>query len=123
MVRTVHVFWGATGTGKTRRAWEEAGNLAYPKVPATKFWDGYQGQSNVIIDEFCGQIDITNLLRWCDRYPCIVEIKGSATVLRAERIWITSNLDPSDWYPNATEEQRRALRRRFTEVVHFQTLN
>jgi len=36
MERTCHVFWGATGTGKSRRAWEEAGLQAYPKDPRTK---------------------------------------------------------------------------------------
>lgn len=30
--RTVHVFWGSTGTGKSRRAWDEAGFDAYPKA-------------------------------------------------------------------------------------------
>ena len=32
MVRACHVFWGPTGTGKSRRAWELAGVEAYPKV-------------------------------------------------------------------------------------------
>lgn len=32
MVRTVRVFWGPTGTGKSKRAWEEAGMEAYCKV-------------------------------------------------------------------------------------------
>lgn len=41
--RSVDVFWGKTGTGKSRRAWEEAGITAYPKDPNTKFWDGYKG--------------------------------------------------------------------------------
>jgi len=31
IVRTVNVFCGATGTGKSRRAWDEAGLDAYPK--------------------------------------------------------------------------------------------
>lgn len=110
--RTVHVFWGATGTGKSRRAWGEAGLDAYPKDPATKFWDGYQGQKNVVIDEFRGTIGIHNMLRWLDRYPVIVEIKGSSVVLNAETIWITSNLHPSSWYPELDLETQAALLRR-----------
>lgn len=42
--RTVTVFIGKTGTGKSHRAWEQAGLEAYPKGPTTKFWDGYHGQ-------------------------------------------------------------------------------
>ena len=55
MVRSVEVFWGATGTGKSRRAWEEAGEEAYCKDPRSKFWDGYQSQNHVVIDEFRGK--------------------------------------------------------------------
>ena len=38
--REVFVYWGSTGLGKSRRAWDEAGMQAYPKDPRTKFWDG-----------------------------------------------------------------------------------
>jgi len=117
--REVLVFWGATGTGKSRRAWEEAGIGAYPKDPRTKFWDGYSGHKNVVFDEFRGDIDIAHLLRWFDRYPVIVEVKGSSCVLSAEKIWITSNLSPDAWYPTLDEETRAALRRRLT-VTHFE---
>lgn len=112
--KEVNVFWGPTGVGKSRRAWDEAGLDAYPKIPTTKFWDGYQGQGNVVIDEFTGQIEITHILRWLDRYPVLVETKGSGTVLKAKKIWITSNLPPSDWYPTAPEVQKEALFRRLT---------
>lgn len=60
MEREVHVFWGDTGSGKSRRAWDEAGFSAYPKSPSTKFWDGYQDQENVVIDEFRGDIGNIN---------------------------------------------------------------
>lgn len=118
MQRTVKVFWGKTGTGKSRRAWEEAGWDAYPKIPSTKFWDGYQDQPNIVIDEFTGQIGIEHLLRWFDRYPVTVETKGSACVFRATRIWVTSNIDPRQWYPNAPEAQVEALMRRL-EITHY----
>jgi len=117
MVRSVTVLWGPTGTGKTRRAWELGGVDAYPKIPNTKFWDGYQGQKAVIIDEFRGDISISNLLRWFDRYPVLVEIKGSSTVLLADTIILTSNLDPRAWYPDIDEPTRDALFRRL-EITH-----
>jgi len=117
--RTINVFWGATGTGKSRRAWDEAGiDQAYPKDPRTKFWDGYRGQRHVVIDEFRGDIDISHILRWFDRYPVNIEIKGSGTTLRATTIWITSNISPAAWYPTLDVETLAALMRRLT-VTHF----
>lgn len=118
MERVCHVFWGTTGTGKSRRAWEEASFDAYAKDPRTKFWDGYQGEEHVVIDEFRGGIDIAHLLRWLDRYPVRVEIKGSSRPLAAKTIWITSNLDPRYWYPEIDEETRSALMRRLN-ITHF----
>lgn len=110
--REVIVFWGRTGSGKSRRAWDEAGLNAYPKDPRTKFWDGYRNHEHVVIDEFRGGIDVAHLLRWFDRYPVIVEVKGSSVVLAARKIWITSNIDPRLWYPDLDEETKNALLRR-----------
>lgn len=116
--REVCVYWGPTGVGKSRRAWEQAGLDAYPKDPRTKFWDGYRDHEHVVMDEFRGDIDIAHLLRWFDRYPVIVEVKGSSVCLKARKIWITSNLPPSQWYPNIDEPTRDALMRRLN-VTHF----
>lgn len=110
--RKVYVYWGPTGSGKSRRAWEAAGMDAYPKDPNTKFWDGYRGHKNVVMDEFRGRIDISHLLRWFDRYPVLVEQKGSGCVLLAETIYITSNLKPEQWYPEADSATFNALLRR-----------
>jgi len=118
MQRTTYVFWGSTGTGKSHRAWNEAGEGAYSKCPRSKFWDGYQNQSNIVVDEFRGGIDVSHLLRWTDRYPVRVEIKGSSRPLNAERIWITSNVNPLDWYPELDVMTKEALMRRLT-IIHF----
>lgn len=118
IAKSVKCFWGPPGTGKSRTAWEQGGLEAYPKDPRTKFWDGYVGQDSVIIDEFRGGIDIAHILRWLDRYPVLVEIKGSAVVLKARTIWITSNLHPKDWYPQLDPDTLAALLRRMT-VVYF----
>ena len=118
MVRTCQVYWGRTGTGKSRRAWEEAGLDAYVKDPNTKFWCGYRGQGAVVIDEFRGRIDVSHLLRWLDRYPVNVEIKGSSCPLAATAFWITSNVDPRQWYPDLDSETLSALLRRFN-ITNF----
>jgi len=112
IVRTVDVFCGATGTGKSRRAWDEATFQAFPKDPLSKFWCGYQGHPNVVIDEFRGGVHVSHLLRWLDRYPVIVDIKGSSVCLKAEKIWITSNLHPRDWYRDIDAGTYAAILRR-----------
>nr|WAE43202.1 MAG: replication associated protein [Cressdnaviricota sp.] len=119
MERECFVFWGVTGSGKSRRAWDEASMEAYCKDPRTKFWDGYQVQEHVVIDEFRGGIDISHLLRWLDRYPVRVEIKGSSRPLLAKKIWITSNLDPKYWYPDIDAETLNALLRRL-QITEFE---
>jgi len=61
------------------------------------------------------------MLRWLDRYPVTIETKGSGTVLKCKKIWITSNVDPRLWYAGKiTEEQVEALMRRMT-VIHCPT--
>ena len=119
MERSVFVFWGATGTGKSRTAWEQAGLDAYSKDPRTKWWDGYTGQQHVVIDEFRGDIHLSHILRWFDRYPVRVESKGSTCAFNASSIWITSNLNPrSEWFPDTDVSSVDALMRRLN-ITHF----
>lgn len=120
ITRKCYVYWGGTGLGKSRDAWDRAGLATYGKDPRSKFWDGYRGQKHVVMDEFRGGIDVAHLLRWTDRYPCMVEIKGSSTPLMMETLWITSNLDPRKWYPELDEETLAALLRRM-EITHYES--
>lgn len=122
MVRSCRVFWGPSGVGKSWRARQEAGSRAYYKDPRSKFWCGYRGQENVVIDEFRGGIDVAHMLRWLDEYPVTVEIKGASIPLSANRYWITSNLEPKYWYPELDEETLTALLRRL-EVFNIENLD
>ena len=78
---------------------------------------GEVGFIYLYIDTHLG-IDISHMLRWLDRYPVRVEIKGASRPLLAKKIWITSNLDPRLWYPDCDEQTKDALMRRL-EVVEF----
>lgn len=121
-VPEVYVYWGETGTGKSRRAFEEAES---PYVHSGGQWfDGYVGEADVIFDDFGGsEFKLTYLLKLLDRYPMRVPVKGSFVNWVPKRIFITSNYSPKDWYSNAREEHVKALFRRITKVVVFRRLN
>lgn len=122
--KTVKVFWGEPGTGKSHRAFQEAraqgAEKVYVKDPVTKWWDGYDPTKHeyVVVDEFEGGWSLGHFLRWTDKWASDVEIKGGRLPFKAKAIWFTSNKSPDDWYPMATESQRGAVRRRI-DVTHF----
>lgn len=114
----VIVLWGDTGTGKTRRAYESSTGPYFH--PGGSWFDGYEGQEVAIFDDFAGScFAISYLLKLLDRYPMQVPIKGGFVEWNAKKIFLTSNLHPGDWYPNAHQEHVRALFRRFTTIERF----
>jgi hypothetical protein len=118
----VRVYFGETGIGKTRKAFEETEQAPYMHSGGTWF-DGYDGQPDVIFDDFGGsEFKLTYLLKLLDRYPMRVPVKGGFASWVPRRIWITSNYSPKEWFPNAKEEHVKALLRRFAKVVRFRRL-
>lgn len=118
----VNVYWGPTGSGKTRRAYIEANdaNQEMYSHSGSEWFDGYLGHRRVLFDDFGGhEFKLTYLLKLLDRYPMRVPIKGSFVQWKPEIITITSNKHPDDWYPNAFPEHRRALKRRLTNIVEI----
>ena len=91
----VKVFKGPTGCGKTRLAHE-----LYPGIwtkPAGVWFDSYDRHPHVLIDDFAGGrdcgISFRDLLRFLDRYPMDVPIKGV-------RRWVPeSSSSPLTWSP------------------------
>jgi len=108
----LYVLVGKPGTGKSRWANAMADKLGstYYK-PRGEWWDGYEGQDSVIIDDFYGWLKYDELLKITDRYPYRVPIKGGYRQFVSKQIFITSNTDPDSWYKFAGYESS-ALRRR-----------
>lgn len=93
----VIVLFGAPGTGKSYWAYH-----AYPDLwskPPGQWFDTYQGEETILIDEMAGDhIGYRTLLRMCDRYPLLVPVKGDFVYLRHTRVIICSNFHPNNWY-------------------------
>lgn len=118
----VLVFWGRTGTGKTRAAWDADPGLWASVDAGGRWFDGYEGQATVLFDDFDGDsIPITFFLKLLDRYRLRVPVKGSFVSWVPRTIFITSNVPPEEWYISARTEHREALWRRLTVVVEFPT--
>lgn len=128
----VFYFWGDSGAGKSRLAFEEAGykedpSSVYIKGPTTKWFDRYTGQSKCIIDDFEGDVTLAHLKRWLDVYPCEVEVKGSAVPLKVTKWWITSNYSPDEILDimsgkRVINQQSRLAFKRRLNVKHFSRL-
>jgi len=78
------------------------------------WWDGYEGQHTVIIDEFYSWLRYDFFLRLTDRYPLQVETKGGVVQFVSHRIVFTSNTPPTAWYPSI--QDRGAFDRRIGVV-------
>ncbi len=119
---TVAIFYGKTGTGKTHKAFKRFPDL-YRKAPDTTWFDGYEQQKCLLLDDFCGaasKMSLAYLLQLLDRYPISVQIKGSYVPMLATSIIITTNIHPRLWYNYARrEENYNALARRMPGVFWF----
>lgn len=120
--KDVRVYWGDTGTGKTRSAMEEfPGAFKLTAGITGLWWDGYDGEECVVIDEFRGNnCPLSMLLTILDGYATQVSVKGGSRILNANTIIITSNIAPDCWYENADERSKDALMRRINTIQFFQ---
>lgn len=115
------IMWifGPTGVGKTHIAYELLGNDdTWISGGNLRWFDGYNGQKNVIIDDFRKDFCTYHYcLRLFDKYPMRVEVKGGSRPWVPNKIVITCPYNPEDLYDN--REDVNQLLRRLDAVVYL----
>jgi len=113
----IYWYWGVSGSGKTRAVYEAEKDL-WCSGKDLKWWDGYENQEAILIDDFRKDFcTFHELLRITDRYPYTVNVKGSTRILNSPRIYITSCYHPAAVYD--TREDLTQLLRRITVIKRF----
>jgi len=94
------IFVGPPRSGKSHRVRSLCDPAdVYFKSDADKWWPGYTGQSDVVIDEMNGQfMSWGALLRMFESAPLTLQLKGGEAVFLARRVFMTSNVHPQFWY-------------------------
>lgn len=110
------LFIGDAGTGKSRKA-RELYPEAFTVNPEDSFpFDGYDGEKEIIIDDFEGQLKYKHLLKILDGHQLRINVKGSHRYARWTKVVITTNEPAERWYQRGLTP---ALQRRITRVTEF----
>lgn len=103
-------IYGPPGTGKSHYARSNYGHSLYLKAQ-NKWWDGYQGEQHVLLDDLDTNVLGHYLKIWADKYAFMAECKGSSIQIRPKTFIVTSNYSPEELFHDPILAS--AIRRRF----------
>lgn len=106
---------GPAGCGKTKEPYDEGAYVFDDYEDG--WWDGYEGEKVLLIDEFYGGVKYSKLLKLLDGYQHRLKVKGGFAYARWTKVYITSNTRPEFWYSTGMTD---ALKRRITRVVEYE---
>lgn len=116
----VYYVTGPSGSGKTTYCYNNINKESFwrNKPGSLNWFNGYDSQSDVIINEFRDSFcNFNTLLELLDGYEVSVEIKGGFTIWRPKRIFINSIKKPWELYTDLNDEDKYQLYRRITKVI------
>lgn len=122
-------IWGKTGVGKTYKVYNEiiGDKDYYDKCLRDEWWDGYEGEEIIVLNEFRGELPFSDLLKLCDEFPMKLKRRNeSPRPCMAKQVIITSCKPPEECYSNIYNglegnERFEQLRRRYKvrQLVQF----
>ncbi len=95
---------GEQGCGKSRlvKFWLRDASVYYLSQPTgnqTLWWDGYEAQENVVIEEAGPWLKIGDIKNIVNEHPWCVQGKGQRLVpFVSKRVFFVSNHEPEEWY-------------------------
>lgn len=113
---------GPTGTGKTTAAFKRfPGAYRITLGNCGTWFDGYNGEDVLIIDEFAGQMPATRLIPMLDKFPLRIESKGGSYWAAWTTVVITSNYLPEEWYDQTRFQSHIDAINRRIEIVNIES--
>ena len=121
------VIFGDSGAGKTYGVFQFAREqkmkvYKLPHIPADGkiWWDGYDTQEIVLIDEYEPKsTSLVYLQQLCDAYQHKVPYKGGFANFAPKYIFITSNHHPYEWFSGLNVTTFKAFSRRLEKVIAY----
>nr|UCS96296.1 MAG: replication-associated protein [Cressdnaviricota sp.] len=110
---------GKAGCGKSTWAHMLGEHLGgYYEKAQNKWWDGYDKEKVVVLDDLDTEALLHYLKIWSDKFPCKGEVKGSTVWLHHDWFVVTSNFTIRDICSKTGETDKfyDALKRRFHEL-------
>ena len=116
----IELIMGPSGAGKTRKAYDNHDINDIYKINCNngcRWFDGYEGQSVLILDEFKNNVKFTYLLDLLDGHQCRLETKGGFSYACWTKVYITTNYEEIEQlYPKVEGELRKPLFRRINKI-------
>lgn len=111
-----NVIWicGESGIGKTKWVYDNYKDI-YNK-DCSKWWDNYEQNECILIDDFEIWHDYRDLLKVLDRYPYQGQIKGGYVNVNSPNIVITSEYEPKELWHGSKQLQ---IERRISKMINM----
>lgn len=114
----VEVYYGKTGTGKTRTAYELYPNAYFMHECDIRWWDGYDGNNTIIIDMFDSNMNIEKLLKILNGSPIFLPMKRGCGCAQWNRVIITSFEHPDNWYSKKKDIKNKDIKNRINMCIN-----